>query len=111
MIATLLPSRRPDLILDRGVLEDPRTGDFYTLGPEEAFLLLALDGKQTAADLTAAFEERFGAPLAAEDVDDFVALARSNGFIGPSPSASEASSLALGLGRKRQSILYWRATV
>jgi len=55
MTATLLPPRRTELILDRGVVEDPRTGDFYTLGPEESFLFAGLDGRRSATELVNPF--------------------------------------------------------
>src|SRR5256885_982536 len=79
--ATLLPPRRPELVIHLGMVEDPLTGEFYKVGPEESFLLLGLDGRQTAAELAAAFETRFGSPLPAEDLEDFLGLARSLGLV------------------------------
>jgi hypothetical protein len=52
--ATLLPPRRPELVIgplgDRGetVVKDPLGGGYYHLGAAEAFLLARLDGRQTA---------------------------------------------------------------
>ena len=52
--ARIPPARRPELIVsplgDQGqhVVKDPRTGEYFNLGPEESFLLLHLDGRQTA---------------------------------------------------------------
>src|SRR5947209_148234 len=88
-LATIPPARRPDLLLrpigddGRHVVKDLRTGAFYNLGPVESFLLLALDGRQPAAAIAAAFEAQFGEPLEPEDLDDFVALAREQGFLRP----------------------------
>src|SRR5689334_8505768 len=76
-----LPSRRPELLVDRGIVNDPRTGDYYNLGPQESFLLLNLDGHHSAAELAAAFESRFGSPLDGEDIDEFLDLARSHGLL------------------------------
>jgi multidrug resistance efflux pump len=111
--AVLLPARRADLVIrptkDDGshVVKDPLTGQFFDLGPEEAFLLLALDGTQTATGLAGAFEARFGSPLSTADVDDFVALARSNGFVAEAGAAAPAPRPI----KRRQSILYWRTTL
>ncbi len=78
-----VPARRPDLILsppgDDGqrVVKDPRTRQFFKLGPEEVFLLEQLDGRRTVAAVQAAFQERFGDELSEEDLDGFVELARA----------------------------------
>jgi multidrug resistance efflux pump len=107
-----VPARRSDLVIrpskDDGshVVKDPVTGQFFELGPEESFLLLGLDGAQTAVQLMAAFEVRFGSALTTHDVTDFVALARSNGFI-----ADQSAALPKPAKSRRQTILYWRTTV
>src|SRR5437763_15944487 len=81
------PARRPDLVLrptgDKGdhVVKDPATGTYYNLGAQEAFLLAQLDGLRTAAEVCAAFQERFGEPLSEEDLDGFLELARSRAFL------------------------------
>src|SRR5262249_45671663 len=135
--ATLRPSRRPELVVrplgENGqyVVKDPHTGAYYHLGEEEHFLLTQLDGQQSAEVLCAAFAERFGQPLAEEELDEFVEMARANGFL---QSAEEetghngAATLRLvggaaalegvggvapaprvaGSARSRQSILHWR---
>src|SRR5947209_18857096 len=79
--ATLLPPRRPELVVHLGMVEDPLTGACYKVGPEESFLLLGLDGRRTAADLTAEFEGRFGSPLPEADLQEFLGLVRDCGFI------------------------------
>src|SRR5207248_161653 len=91
-----LPARRGDLVIrstgDNGqhVVKDPQTGEFFDLGPEESFLLLGLDGRQTTADLSAAFEARFGSPLSPDDVQDFLGLARAYFFL-PAEAPSGAA--------------------
>src|SRR5437588_471130 len=56
--AAALPARRSDLLLrpsaddGRHVVKDLRSGRFFELGPQEAFLLQCLDGRRTAADLS-----------------------------------------------------------
>jgi RNA polymerase sigma factor (TIGR02999 family) len=68
-LATLLPCRRPELVVcplgDRGpyVVKDPRGGAYYHLGEEEHFLLTQFDGRRDAEAIRAAFAERFGQPL------------------------------------------------
>lgn len=139
-LATLLPCRRPELTirpLDAGgqhVVKDPRTGEFYCLGPVEHFLLLQLDGEQTAEEVAAAFERQFGEPLGEADLEEFLDLAQSQGLLaesgdgvpqdrgteeqsegGNSPGdvavparSSVPPSLRPSVGAKQQSILYWR---
>src|SRR5262245_2874274 len=99
--ASVPPARRPDLILrplgDDGahVVKDPRSGRYFNLGPQEAFLLGCLDGARTVGAICAAFAARFGEPLTPEDVDEFLGLARSRGFllptgVAPSPAVTPA---------------------
>src|SRR5439155_24411111 len=64
-----------------GMVEDPLTGACYKVGPEESFLLLGLDGRRTAADLTAEFEGRFGSPLPESDLQEFLGLVRDCGSV------------------------------
>lgn len=113
-----LPARRPDLIVkpsdDAGghVVKDPRTGQFFDLGPEESFLLLGLDGRRTAVELAQAFEDRFGEPLSRADLDDFLGLARDSGFLPKKTAAGGAKSSApTPAPARRQSLLYWRKSL
>src|SRR5512135_619007 len=82
-----LPWRRPELVSqpfgDKGayLVRNRRTGDSFTLGQEEHFLLARLDGTRTADDLCAAFSERFGAPLTGEELEEFFHLARERGLL------------------------------
>ncbi|HEY1378336.1 MAG TPA: efflux RND transporter periplasmic adaptor subunit [Gemmataceae bacterium] len=93
MTATRLPPLRPELVLDRGVLKDPRTGDFYNLGDHESFLLAGLDGRRSAAELAGSFEAEFGEPLPADDLDEFLDLARGHDLLAPPPADDEAADL------------------
>jgi multidrug resistance efflux pump len=117
-LATLLPARRPELVLrlldDGGVVKDPRTGQYFQLQEQEYFLLLLLDTAQTTGALRAAFEERFGESLTEEDLDDFLKLLAEQGFLvtpgeqpgpagGAAPRTSDPASPL-----PRQSILHWR---
>jgi multidrug efflux pump subunit AcrA (membrane-fusion protein) len=125
------PIRRPDLVLSplgnggQYVVKDRRTGAFYTLGPEEAFLLERLDGQQSVGAICAAFEQRFGTPLGEADLDGFQGLARQQGFLQPEaplsglePGSPEEQLPGLTppgspAPRRRwwtQSLLYWRAS-
>src|SRR5262245_36799328 len=102
-LALPLPSRRPDLILrpfgDDGqwVVKDPATGDFFQLGPAESFLFEMLDGKQNAGSVCAAFAERFGSPLAADELQEFVATAEAQGFLQTGPNRRGADAHRQGL--------------
>lgn len=85
--AATLPARWPELILrpigDHGqyVVKNPRTGSYYQLGEHESFLLERLDGTSTGDSLRAAFEERFGQPLTEDDLQEFLDLVRTRGFL------------------------------
>jgi hypothetical protein len=99
-IVNPLPYRRPDLVSrplgENGcyLVRDRREGESFTLGPQEHFLLARLDGTRSAEDLRAAFAARFGEPLTAEELDDFLRLARDRGLLqegdtGPTQSPGE----------------------
>src|SRR5688500_12574945 len=85
--SSVLPARRPDLIVrplgeeGRYVVKDPSSGAYYELGEEEHFLLTQLDGTRSVEDISSAFEGRFGQGLFQEELDEFVEMARSQGFI------------------------------
>jgi multidrug resistance efflux pump len=74
------PACRADLVIrpasepGQYVVKDPRTGDFYTLGQLEHFLLRQLDGKQPSGDICARFEEAFGQPLPLLKLDGYYLL-------------------------------------
>ncbi|HKB02450.1 MAG TPA: class I SAM-dependent methyltransferase [Gemmataceae bacterium] len=79
----LLMSPLPGGGSDRYAVKDLRTGDCYTLGGPEYFLLGRLDGGQTAGDLSRAFQDRFGEDLSEGEVHEFVELAQARGFLEP----------------------------
>src|SRR5262249_7914413 len=121
------PARRPDLLLrplgDRGryVVKDPRTGAYFTVGEQEHFLLCQLDGRRSAAAICAAFAERLGEPLAAEELAGFIQLARSRGLLEaaervpppavPAGAPPAPSPQAPPPARPRQSLLFWRKSL
>src|SRR5262245_43958713 len=120
-LATLLPARRPDLVLrpldDEGqwVVKDPAAGDYYQLGAAEHFLLGQLDGRQDAAAARAAFATRFAHPLSEDELHEFVATAEAQGFLQTGPGATPAGwPTDAGTGpaaRERQSLLHWRKSL
>src|SRR5262245_47195094 len=83
----ILPARRNDLIVrpfdgeGRHVIKDPRSGQFFSLGPVEHFLLTQLDGQRTAEDVATAYLHQFGEPLGEADLQEFLELAQANGFL------------------------------
>src|SRR5262245_14068919 len=87
-VATALPCRRPELVIrplgDRGpyVVKDPRTGAYYQLGDEEHFLLTQLDGRRDEATVRKAFAQRFGQPLADDELGDFLEMMQDQGLLG-----------------------------
>jgi hypothetical protein len=84
---TLLPCRRSELIVrplgDHGpyVVTVPSTGAYYHLGDEEHFLLTQFDGPRDAEAVRIAFRERFGQPLAKEELRDFLDMATAQGLL------------------------------
>ncbi len=92
--AWIPPVRRTELLIKpigedgQHVVKDPRTGGYFNLAAQEAFLLLQLDGKQSAGDICSAFETRFAELIAPDDVEQFVELAKSQGFVERSAAAS-----------------------
>jgi multidrug efflux pump subunit AcrA (membrane-fusion protein) len=117
-LATLLPVRRPELLIrplgDEGqhVIKDPRSGAFFHFGKKEHFLLLQLEGKLTVGEVRVAFTERFGEPLSEDDLDAFIDLVRSQGLLQSASGAASASeknpALTPSDSPARQSILHWR---
>ena len=68
-LSNIPPARRPELLLtplgERGqyVVKDPQTGEYYTFGKHESFLLEGLGGEQDNETICAAFEERVDEPI------------------------------------------------
>jgi multidrug efflux pump subunit AcrA (membrane-fusion protein) len=118
-------TRRTELLMQplgggRYVVKDRRSGEFFQIGEEEYFLLEQLDGEYDAAEICAAFEQRFGEPLSTEDLDGFLAMAREKGFLEgeesfPKQDATDPRDPVAGDGRpsrtSRQSLLYWRKSL
>src|SRR2546430_8849266 len=86
-LLTIPPRRRSDLLVrplgDQGecVVKDQRSGEYYNLGPQESFLLDRLDGEQTAQAICDSFQKKFAEPLTEAELQEFLELARSLGFL------------------------------
>jgi multidrug efflux pump subunit AcrA (membrane-fusion protein) len=110
--ATLLPTRRPELVIrplgggGQYVVKDPCAGEFFHLGEQEHFLLTQLDGERSAEDVCAAFADRFGEPLAGEELDEFVQLMQGQGLL----RSAEVPSGGF-CPPPRQSLLHWRKSL
>src|SRR5438874_1001361 len=95
-IDTFPPSRIDDLTIravDDGaqfVVKNPRTRKYLKVGPVEAFLLERLDGQTTVDGILRAFESKFGEPLSADELQDFLGIARSQGLL-ESEGSSDAA--------------------
>lgn len=94
----VLPLRRSDLRIrevapQQYVIKHAQTRQYFRVGPIEHFLLLGLDGTQTAAALCESFEQQFGEPLGLDELDEFVALMRKRNLIAL-PGALPASAIA-----------------
>jgi multidrug resistance efflux pump len=118
-----LPARRLDLVIKhvgdgRSVVKDPRAQTYFELGAEESFLLDQLDGRRGAAEVQAAFEDRFTTPLAAEDLDAFLEMVEQQKLLdlpaaaGPLPSPTPAVARpGVPDHAGRGNLLYWRKAV
>ncbi|MBI1913640.1 MAG: efflux RND transporter periplasmic adaptor subunit [Planctomycetes bacterium] len=111
--AVILPGRRPGLLLsplgeEGHVLKDLATGDYYSLGPREAFLLEQLNGEQTPEAVRAAFEAHFGEPLSQEALWEFIELARDQGFLQTAARIEATPSPPPPAGEPAQGALCWR---
>jgi len=96
------------------VVKNPKTGEYFNIGSEEAFLLERFDGVQTPEDIRAAFAERFAQALTHDDLNDFIDLARRSGFLDEQlrpPTLQYHSPHTPVPAVKRQSVLYWRKRI
>ncbi|MBI3863758.1 MAG: efflux RND transporter periplasmic adaptor subunit [Planctomycetia bacterium] len=129
--APSLPRRRDDLIIqsvgtDEFVVKEPATGAYFRVGAIEHFLLTGLDGQQTGDELRASFRREFGDDLGAEELEEFLELARSRGLVdAPAGANAAAAPVAATVGGdpddeddegdplngRRQSLLYWRKSL
>jgi multidrug resistance efflux pump len=119
-LAFLVPSRRPELVVSplgdggRYVVKDPHTGAYFQLGEEEHFLLTQLDGRRNAEEICRAYRGRFGDTLEETDLDQFIELARGQGFLRETRAGSQPPAGAPPQGvnaaraPKRHHLLYWR---
>jgi multidrug resistance efflux pump len=120
-----LPTRRADLVIrplgDQGqyVVKDPRTADYFHLGPHEHYLLIQLDGVRDTPAVCAAFEKQFGEPLTEEDLHEFIETVEAQGLLEASgereppetePTPASRPRVAPS-SRPRQSILHWRKSL
>jgi Sulfotransferase domain/Coenzyme PQQ synthesis protein D (PqqD) len=86
-LATQLPARRPGLVSSpagddgRYLVRNRATGESFQLGEEEHFLLERLDGRQTADEICRDFADRFGEPLAEDELEEFVELSAERGLL------------------------------
>jgi multidrug efflux pump subunit AcrA (membrane-fusion protein) len=112
-----LPVRRAELVIrplgddGRHVVKAPARGDYFELGDEEHFLLTQLDGKRDARAIRSAFNEQFGEPLSQEDLDEFVKLARAQGFLQIADCRlpiADSRQEDRSIPQSTQSLLYWR---
>jgi multidrug efflux pump subunit AcrA (membrane-fusion protein) len=112
-----LPSARPDLVIrplgENGiyVVKEPRSGSYYHLGEEEHFLLMQLRGDRAFEAVAAAFADRFGQPLKADDFDDFLTQARAQGLLVPKGGSIDSPAnerLAAARAPSPHNLLYCR---
>src|SRR5262249_19816545 len=87
---------------------------------EEYFLLTQLHGEPSAETVGAAFAERFGQPLAPDELAEFLEMARAQGFLQEASAGPQAPWESHHVAPQthqgaddppsppRQSILYWR---
>jgi hypothetical protein len=71
------------------VVKDPRARTYYHLGEEEHFLLTRLDGQRDGEAIRTAFADRIGQPLSEVELDDFLDMARTQGFLQPARGRRE----------------------
>jgi multidrug efflux pump subunit AcrA (membrane-fusion protein) len=118
-LAMSSPCRRPELIVrplgEQGpyVVKDPGTGAYYHLGDEEHFLLMQLDGRRDAGAIRAAFAGQFGQPLAEEELQEFLEMARERGLLQEGKPADQqtrghADKETVGAAPFGLRLLYWR---
>ncbi|HEU4402205.1 MAG TPA: PqqD family peptide modification chaperone [Candidatus Polarisedimenticolia bacterium] len=60
---------------------DPRTRELFELGPEGFFLCQKLDGVTTHSEILDLYQEKFGVPLAPEDLEVFLRQLRQHGLL------------------------------
>ncbi len=105
---------RSDLIISRQklsaetsfVIKDPATGRFFRFREPEHFIAQQLDGATPFDVIRQRVEEKFGASLSQETVEQFVENLRRMGLL--EAEGAERGPLAQRRGRVRGSLLYLR---
>src|SRR5579872_3942092 len=116
-VAWTPPARRSELLIkpigDEGqhVVKDPQTGAYFNLDAPEAFLLLQLDGTQTAGNICTTFQTRFGDAISTEDVEQFVDMVRGQGFIATDAAPAVPALKPLTPMRLAKKILFFRRNI
>ena len=63
------------------VVKNRRKHRYMRVGHQETFLLAQLDGKTTVTEIAERFQREFAEPITAEEVREFVALAKKEGLL------------------------------
>ena len=93
-VAKPLPVCRTDLVIrvsgkdGSHVIKNPLSGEYFSLGPQESFMLARLNGRHTAQQICADFARRFDEPLSLDDLEGFIALARESNLVREAPSCT-----------------------
>lgn len=120
-----LPKLRSDAVVQRLTDEDfvvklPTEREYFSIGAGEAFLLKQFDGIATIDSLLEAFEKEFREEISAQDVDDFIEIAKSRKFLESSKSEDETKNVSVAkrladdeddedfTPNQRQSLLFYR---
>ncbi len=88
------------------VVKEPRSGRFFRIGEVEHFIARQLDGATPLDTVGQRAEERFGASLAPEALQKFIAELRSRGLLKGEPAGAALPQHAEG--RIRGNLLYLR---
>ena len=114
-----LPQVSPDLTLQElspqeFVVKLRSRKQYFSVGPEEAFLLEMLQTPQTRNSLKKAFKERFGERLSSQDIGDFLQLITQRGLLVGEQPAADVSTEIEGdddediISTGKQSLLFYR---
>jgi putative peptide zinc metalloprotease protein len=116
-MSSTLPKLRGDLTVSAQttasgrfyVIKDPVTGRFFRLREAEGYITQQLDGETPLDAIRARVQERFGAQLAPETLNEFARQLRATGLL--DDPESEAARSGRKRGRWRGSLLYLRYKV
>ena len=92
----VLPKLSDDLTLQQlsdteFVVKNRETRKFFSVGQVEYFLLGYLDGESTRSQLREGYARELGEPLDNADIDEFLELVKSQGFLADQPSSCSLS--------------------